>query len=297
MLRIAPLVSVIIAVCCSYMRVAIAFSSSASHSFVRGDPFVYQPQRQTTATSVILSNVYQRSNVHQLSVSPSSSNGSNGSDKAPLSSDAQYFKDQAEKLRDEIAALEREKRTAQEIEAQKQQDEDQAAAEFRDRYSVVVPILKPDGSTVWESYRFAPIHPVGTSKIGAVESALPLGIIIGEAVTKIEETSKIRPYIVIDEVSADSFGAQSGLQVGDIVHACTACKMDMEMPTWQLLLGGIGRPKTNRYMHSVGTSVSGTNLLLESTMEAIASNRMDPEQRPILLVYERRDDPQLLVSD
>jgi hypothetical protein len=280
MLRIAYLFSVITfsLFWSRFTGAALAFAPSAPHSCDR-----------TFCSSSSYAPRSKRSYLLRRSVSSSSSNGSNGSDELPLSNDAQYFKDQAERLREEIAALERAKQTALELEAQQQRADNRAAAELRDRYSVVVPILKPDGATVWESCRFTPIHPLGTSTIVTVESPLPLGILIGEAVTEVEEPSKNRSYIVIDEVSPDSFGAQSGLQVGDILHACTACQVEMELPTWQLLLGGIGRPKTVRYMHSVSTSMAGRRL--ETTMEAIASNRMDPEQRPILLVMERLDDP------
>ena len=33
-----------------------------------------------------------------------------------------------------------------------------------------------------------------------------------------------------------------GVRKGDVVRATTACKMAMSTPTWQLMLGGIGRP-------------------------------------------------------
>jgi hypothetical protein len=57
---------------------------------------------------------------------------------------------------------------------------------------------------------------------------------------------------------------------------------NQEQPTWQLLAGGIGRPKTMRYMFSTDYKP------FELVMEAIASNRMDPEGRSVLLVVERR---------
>jgi hypothetical protein len=59
--------------------------------------------------------------------------------------------------------------------------------------------------------------------------------------------------------------------------------MEMEQPTWQLIAGGIGRPKTVRFMYSVDNRPFG------EVMDAIGSNRMDPERRPVLIVVERRE--------
>ena len=57
--------------------------------------------------------------------------------------------------------------------------------------------------------------------------------------------------------------------------------MNMEAPTWQLLAGGIGIPKTKRMMYVVDQRP------FEEVMDAIGSNRMDPENRPVILVVER----------
>jgi hypothetical protein len=213
----------------------------------------------------------------------------------------QYYIEQANRLRIEIEILEQQKQNTQRIEEQKRQEEDSLAILVRDRYSAILPILKPDGTTIMERCTFTPTHEDGASFITTFESMLPLGIIIGEAtrtITDSDGSTRSRPYIVIDDMSSMSHGEQCGLQVGDILHACTACKVDMELPTWQLLLGGIGRPKTNRYMYAIDTAsqqqvgqspYNPNNQLLDNTMNAIASNRMDPEQRPILLVIERCD--------
>jgi hypothetical protein len=214
----------------------------------------------------------------------------------------QYYIEQANQLRIEIEILEQQKQNTQRIEEQKRQEEDSLAVLVRDRYSAIIPILKPDGTTIMERCTFTPTHEDGASFITTFESMLPLGIIIGEAtrtITDSDGSTRSRPYIVIDDMSSMSHGEQCGLQVGDILHACTACKVDMELPTWQLLLGGIGRPKTNRYMYAIDTSspqqqvgqppYNPNNNLLDNTMNAIASNRIDPEQRPILLFIERCD--------
>ena len=55
----------------------------------------------------------------------------------------------------------------------------------------------------------------------------------------------------------------------------------MEMPTWQLLAGGIGVPKVKRFMFSADGQP------FEQVMEAVGSNRQDP--RPVLFVIERNE--------
>ena len=65
------------------------------------------------------------------------------------------------------------------------------------------------------------------------------------------------------------------------LRACSAVKVQMEMPTWQLLGGGIGRPRPFRFIYSVDQRP------FEEVMEAVGSNRLDPEARDVLLVVER----------
>lgn len=223
----------------------------------------------------------------------SSSNDNN------IDDNVESYRNQAEQLRNEIEQFEQQKRRDNELYQQQQNDILSQQKELQDRYSATVPILKPDGTTVMERCTFTPIYTDGMSYITTIESDLPLGILIGEVTTTdttakddndatmtLQQQQQRVPYIVVDEVASNSNGEINGVQMGDIIHACTACKVDMELPTWQLLLGGIGRPKTNRYMHSNSSSRSPS--ILEPTMNAIASNRFDPEQRPILLVIERR---------
>jgi len=76
----------------------------------------------------------------------------------------------------------------------------------------------------------------------------------------------------------------AGIRVGDCLRATSACQVTMEQPTWQLLAGGIGRPKTTRMMFSTD------NKMFEEVMDAIASNAMDPESRDVWLVVERMDE-------
>ena len=118
-------------------------------------------------------------------------------------------------------------------------------------------------------------YPVGDTYIVACAAALPIGIILGES-------EDIPGAMVVDEVGEGSNGAAAGVEVGDILRACTACRAMMKAPTWQILAGGIGQPETARFMYTVDGRP------FEEVMEAIGSNRMDPDQRPIVLVLEKK---------
>jgi len=193
--------------------------------------------------------------------------------------DVQRLKETAEQLRLEVSQFEQAK---QEQERQEQAIIDQELAErqaLRQTYAATVPILKPDGTTVEEQVDFPPYHPkepTPQSYITVMEADLPLGVILGES-------DDFPGAVSVDEVAPESNGAQAGLQVGDLIRACTACRMQMEQPAWQLMAGGIGRPKLFRFMYSID------NQVFEETMEAIASNRLDPSGRPVLLVVERKN--------
>lgn len=146
--------------------------------------------------------------------------------------------------------------------------------ELQERYSAVVPILKPDGTTQEERCDFSPRWKEG-SRILLFEASLPIGVILGES-------EEFGSTTVIDEVAEGSNGESAGLQVEDLVRAFTACKVEMEMPTWQIIAGGIGVPKTKRFMYSADGRP------FEEVMQAVASNRQDPEERPVLIVVERK---------
>lgn len=117
---------------------------------------------------------------------------------------------------------------------------------------------------------------IGKSRIITVQAPLPLGLLLGEEASMPGLTS-------VDEVAPGGNGENAGIKEGDIVRAITACQTTMETPTWQLLAGGIGQPKTKRFMYSVDGRP------LEEVMDAIGSNRMDSQERDVWLVLERVD--------
>jgi len=206
--------------------------------------------------------------------------GSSNNDE--ISTQAEELRVQAAKIRSEISDFEQAKQDEKDkIQAQIEEAKIEKQ-QIRDQYSVDIPILKGDGSTEIERVDFAPRASKAEgvegveSEILAFYSPLPLGMIIGE----IEE---IPGLFMIDEIPdyENANSAKAGLQVGDYVRAVTACQTTMETPTWQLMMGGIGVPKTKRFMFSIDGET------FENVMDAIGSNRMDPEERDICIVVER----------
>ena len=204
--------------------------------------------------------------------------------------------DAAKALQEKAAALRREvdafEASKQEVsnELQKQaEDQRREKDSLRLRYQATVPILKGDGTISMERCDFPPrmtkTPEVGEengplSRIIAFQASLPLGLVLGQD----EELPVEHRPPTVDAVAEGSNGELAGVKVGDCLRACTACQVTMEQPTWQLIAGGIGRPKTPRMMFSTD------NKPFEEVMDAIASNAMDPESREVWLVVERMDE-------
>ena len=191
--------------------------------------------------------------------------------------------EKARRLRDEVSQIESSKAKRQREEEEREQDrlnEEKAALrqknEQRLRYSAEVPILKDMGEEVLERVDFPPRLKGGRSRIVRIQAPLPLGLVLGQ-------DGALPGLTTVDEVAEEGNGANAGVQENDIVRAITATQTTMETPTWQLLAGGIGQPKTKRFMYSVDGRP------LEEVLAAIGSNRMDPDGRDVWLVLERND--------
>jgi len=194
--------------------------------------------------------------------------------------EATNLREKAAQLRQEVESFEDSKRKGK----QKQEEEQQAVLrgkeEMRLRYSAEVPILKGDGSVEMERCDFSPrlkSEDGRLSRIIAVQSNLPFGLILGQS-------EEMPGLTTVDDIAKGSSGELAGVKIGDLLRACTSCQMTMELPTWQLIGGGIGRPKTTRMMFSTDGKV------FEEVMGAMVSNSMDPQGRPAWLVLERIDD-------
>ena len=228
--------------------VSVSFTVVILQIFVASS-FIYQPNLQTR----LVSSVNAKKSVEE---------------------ETKELLEKAKKLRDEVSVITTAKRNkVLEIEEKEQKIVNQKE-KLRLRYSVEIPILKGDGSEKMERVDFQPRFAGEKSFVTTIQAQLPLGIILGEY--------ESNPGIIcVDDVNEGSNGEKSGVRVGDLLRACTACKMTMETPTWQLLAGGIGTPKTARMIYSVDGRP------FEEVMEAVSSNRMDPEERPTWLVLER----------
>jgi len=225
-----------------------------------------------------------------LAITSSSLQASSGNDNNKID-DVEALQSKAEQLRQEVASIQKEKQDALDTERRQIEQEQSEKLEARLRYSAEVPIFKEDGSTVVERVDFPPLFVSDESRIEAITAPLPLGMILGEYDGKDDENddgnddtaSSIRfPMAMrVDAVAEGSNAEAAGVQAGDLLRACTATQTIMDVPTWQLLAGGVGMPKTKRVMYSVDGRP------FEEVMDAIGSNRMDPEGRPVVLVLER----------
>mmetsp|Transcript_33108 Transcript_33108/g.38553 ORF Transcript_33108/g.38553 Transcript_33108/m.38553 type:complete len:251 (+) Transcript_33108:108-860(+) len=206
---------------------------------------------------------------------------SDDTNNANVNTGAENFLEKARRLREEVEEIESQKKEeSYKKQLIQEKDERQEREEYL-RYSAEVPILKSDGEEVMERVQFMPRLKKGEdgselSQIITVQAPLPLGIILGES-------EELPGLTLVDEIAEGSNGEHAGVKVGDLLRACTACQVSMEMPTWQLMAGGIGRPKTSRMMFSTDGKQ------FDEVMGALISNRMDPEGRPVWLVLERFD--------
>lgn len=83
------------------------------------------------------------------------------------------------------------------------------------------------------------------SELFCVRLDLPLGMLLEESAAVGEGRSAAEVVELFDIGSAIT----NGVRIGDVVRATTACKMGMATPTWQLMLGGIGRPTMQKVSH------------------------------------------------
>lgn len=141
--------------------------------------------------------------------------------------------------------------------------------------SVVLPIASPDW-TVEDTECFFEPRSAGSALL-AIEVPVPCGVML-------EKRDEATVYV--DEVAAGSNAERAGVRAGDILRATTACQARMEMPTWQLLGGGIGRPKMSRFVFATDLDARPARSF-DEVLAAVGSNRLDPDGRPAILVVER----------
>ncbi|KAH8092871.1 hypothetical protein JL720_5037 [Aureococcus anophagefferens] len=146
--------------------------------------------------------------------------------------------------------------------------------------SVVLPIASPDW-TIADTECFFEPRTDAAAELLAIDVPVPCGVILEE-----RDDKNGAPIIVVGAVGEGSNAEAAGVLPGDILRATTAVKQQMEMPTWQLLGGGIGRPRLFRFVFGADLDARPPRTF-EEVRGAVASNRMDQERRPAILVVER----------
>jgi hypothetical protein len=121
---------------------------------------------------------------------------------------------------------------------------------------------------------FEPLLPA--SVLVCVRLDLPLGMLLEESETGCQ---------VVAELLDGGSARAGGVQEGDLVRATTAVFMGMTYPTWNLMLGGVGKPALQKaLMPTLGEPV-------EKVMAAIGSNaRAQQGNGQIVLLLERPTD-------
>ena len=191
---------------------------------------------------------------------------------APGGDDAASLFAEAARLRREAAEAERDFAPATEATPE--------APAARPGLSVVLPIARPDWSVEDTECFFEP-RSDGSAQLIKFEVEVPCGVILQES-----DDAGGRPIVVVGAVGEGSNAEAAGLRPGDILRATSAVRQQMEMPTWQLLGGGIGRPKTFRFIFGADLDAKPARDF-EEVLGAGGSKRLDPQGRPAILVVER----------
>jgi len=126
---------------------------------------------------------------------------------------------------------------------------------------------------------FVPVLPDGTSQLLCVRLDMPLGMLIEEA----EEGEAAAGNPVVGELLEDSSAAAGGVAEGDVIRATTGVIMGMSYPTWQLMMGGVGKPSLQKVLMPTEGEP------FEKTMAAIGSNSQAQQGNgQVVLVLERK---------
>ena len=130
------------------------------------------------------------------------------------------------------------------------------------------------------------------SQLLSVRLDMPLGMLLEETDVpphnKLQdEAVSVKPAraVVVAELLEGSSAAAGGVKEGDLIRATTAVKMAMSYPTWQLMMGGIGKPTLQKVLFPI----EGQDF--EAVMAALASNSKQQQGNgQVVLFIERRVD-------
>ena len=132
-----------------------------------------------------------------------------------------------------------------------------------------------------------PLLPSGTSELLCARLDMPLGLVIEEGDLEDDATVPgLGPQqLSVIETTSDGSAAKGGVLPGDLLRGTTFVTMGMSYPTWQLIVGGVGRPTLQKQlMPTLGQS-------FEQVMAALSSNSQEGGNQgngQIVLLLERK---------
>lgn len=103
----------------------------------------------------------------------------------------------------------------------------------------------------------SPLLPRGSSQLLCVRLDMPLGLLLEEddadastdAARKAADDAPPRPRLLsVAEVFDEGSAGAGGVRVGDLLRATTIVTMGMSYPTWQLMMGGVGKPALQKVL-------------------------------------------------
>jgi len=107
---------------------------------------------------------------------------------------------------------------------------------------------------------------------------LPLGMLLEEEASAAEAP----PRLVVAELLKGGSAREGGLLEGDLLRATTAMSMAMSYPTWNLLLGGVGRPSFQKVL------LPTENEPFEKVMQALGSNSQEAGGNGQVIIFIER---------
>lgn len=120
------------------------------------------------------------------------------------------------------------------------------------------------------------------SRLLSVRLDMPLGMLLEEDGGSTADDAAATLAPVVGELLDGGSASSGGVCVGDLLRATTAVKMGMSYPTWQLMLGGVGKPKLQKVLYST------YNEPFETVMAALGSNSQQQQGNGQIILFLER---------
>ena len=148
--------------------------------------------------------------------------------------------------------------------------------------------MAPDGML---ECSLEPLLEAGLSTLLCVRVEMPLGMLLEEDFAAGAEGDK-QLALFVGELLEDSAAQTAGVCEGDLLRATTGMRMGMAYPTWQLLMGGVGKPTLQKVL------LPTLGQPFETVMAAIGSNSVQQQGNgQVILLLERPNDAPAESSD